>query len=125
MVTTGVGIDLEEVVWVAGQAVGDGVAGGVQIEGVGGDANCRANSNILIDLVYSRVGIGWRGDVELIEIIDRDVERLIRRGPIAGLGLDGDRAIWPCVSRSIATAVVTTPVLGSIWKRLSGLLVRL
>ncbi len=72
----GVWIDLEEVVWVAGQAVGDGVGCGVQVEGVSGDANGRANSKILIDLVRCRIDVGRRGDVELVEIVDRDVERL-------------------------------------------------
>ncbi len=72
----GGGIDLEEVVWVTGQTVGDGVVVGVQVEGVSGDANGRANSNILIDLVRCRIDVGRRGDVELVEIVDRDVERL-------------------------------------------------
>ncbi len=49
----GVGVDLEEVVWVAGQTVGDGVAGGVQVKSVGRDANCCADSDVLIDLVCS------------------------------------------------------------------------
>ncbi len=42
----GVGVDLEEVVWVAGQTVGDGVGCGVQVESVGSDANGRANRNV-------------------------------------------------------------------------------
>ncbi len=93
-----VGIDLEEVVWVAGQAVGDGVVGRIQVEAAGGDANCCADSNVFIDLIRCRIAVGWRGDVELIEIIDRDVKSLGRRGTVAGLAWTVIERFWPCLS---------------------------
>ena len=40
---------------------------------------------------------------------------------IAAAGLHRDRAAAPCVSRSMAAAVVTTPVLTSIWNSPSGI----
>ena len=65
-------------------------------------------------------------NIELIEIVDRDVERLTGNRAVAAGRLDRDRYVFaPCVSRSIAAAVVTTPVLASIENRPSGLLVRL
>ncbi len=55
----GAGIDLEESIGIAGQAVGDGIRGRIQIERVGSDTYGRSDGNVLIDCIRCCVGIGW------------------------------------------------------------------
>ena len=73
---TGVGIDREQPVGVAGQAVGDRVVGRVQIEGIGRDPDGGADDHVFGHFVGRGIGIGRYADIELVDIVDRDVERL-------------------------------------------------
>ena len=72
----GVRIDLEQAVNVSGQAVGNCVRSRVEVKRIGCDANRRTNGDILINVVGVVARIGWRSNVEFIEIVDRDVECL-------------------------------------------------
>ena len=96
----GVGIDREQSVGVAGQAVGDRVVGRIQIEGIGGDTDGRADDHVFVDFVRRRIGIGRHRDIELIQIVDRDVERLTGDRTVAAGRLDRDRA-----SRAVRFAI--------------------
>ncbi len=121
----GVGIDCEQAIGVAGQAVRDRVVGRVQIECIGRDADRGTDDRILGRLRRSCVNVCRRRDIKLIHIVDRDVERLAGDRSVAAGRFDRDRTGRSVVSRSIAAAVVTTPVLASIVNSPSGLLVRL
>ncbi len=79
VVNTCVGIDLEQAIQVAGQAVGDRIGGSIQIEGIGRDTDGRTNRYVLVYLVNCIVGIGRCGNVELVDVIDCDIERLSGR----------------------------------------------
>ena len=96
----GVGVDLEQSVGVAGQAVGDRVVGGIQVEGIGGHADGRANDHILVDFIGRAIGIGRDRDVELVQIVDGDIERLAGDRTVAAGRLHRDRA-----SRTVRFAV--------------------
>ena len=83
----GVDIDLEQPVGVTGQAVGDRVIGGVQVKGVGGQADRGAHDHILVDCIGGRIAVGRRRDIELIQIVDGDREVLRWRS--------SHRCCWP------------------------------
>ena len=55
---TRVGVDLEQPVGIAGQAVGDRVVGGVQIEGIGRQADRGSHDHIFIDGIGGRIAVG-------------------------------------------------------------------
>ena len=55
---TRVGIDLEQPVRVAGQAVGDRVIGRIQVEGIGRQADRGADDHILVDGIGRRIAVG-------------------------------------------------------------------
>ena len=76
---------------IAGQAVGNGVVGRVQVERVGGHTHRSANADVLRDFVGSCIAIGGHSDVEFIHIDDGDVERLAGYRTVAAGRFDGDR----------------------------------
>ncbi len=88
---TRVGVDLEQAVRVTGQAVSDRIVRGIQVECVGRDPHGGTDRHVLIHFVYGCVGVGRSRDIKLIEIVDRDVERLGCRRAIAGRGLNRNR----------------------------------
>ena len=73
---TGIGVDRKQAIWVAGQTVGDRVVGGVQIEGIRRDPDRGADDRVFSDFVGRAVCICRDADIKLIQIVDRDVERL-------------------------------------------------
>ena len=73
----GVGVDGEQSVGVAGQAVGDRVVGRVQIEGVGGDADRRADDHVFGHFVRRGIDIGRHRDIEFVDVVDGDRNDLI------------------------------------------------
>ena len=56
---TRVRIDLEQPARIAGQAVGDRVIGGIEVEGVGRQADRGADDHILIDFIDGRHRCRW------------------------------------------------------------------
>ena len=73
---TPVGIDVEQSVGIAGQTVGNGVVGRVQVERIGGNAHRRADANVLRDFIGRGIAVGGHGDVEFVHVDDGDVEGL-------------------------------------------------
>ena len=74
---TTAGIDVKQAIGIAGQAVGNGVVGRVQVECVGGNAHRRAYADILSDFIRGCIAIGGYSDVEFIHVVDGDRKRLI------------------------------------------------
>src|SRR4029079_687679 len=72
------------------QRVGDSVVGGVVVLGEGGDADHGPDRRVLIHRAPGRVVVEWRGDVELVDVVDPDGEDLGGAGAIRRGGLDGD-----------------------------------
>ena len=88
----GVGIDREQAIRVAGQTVGNRVVGRIQVEGVRGDADGRADDRVFGHFVGRAIDVCRYGNIELIQIVDRDVERLTGDRAVTAGRLDRDRA---------------------------------
>ena len=86
-----VGIDVKQSVGITGEAIGNGVVGRIQVEGVGRNAHRRADANILRDFVGRGIAVGGHADVEFIDVDDGDVERLAGYRTITAGRFDGDR----------------------------------
>ncbi|MNB95908.1 hypothetical protein D3C75_430970 [compost metagenome] len=81
---TGGGIDGKQAAGIAGQAVGDGIGGGVGVAGKGGDADQGADGDVLVDGIGGGVGVGRGSDIELVDIVDGDGEGLLVEGIAIG-----------------------------------------
>ena len=73
---TRVGVDLEQPVGVAGQAVGDRIVGRIQVKGIGRQADGGSDDHIFIDGIGGGIAVGGRRDIEFVQIVDGDIEDL-------------------------------------------------
>ncbi len=121
----GVGIDLEEAIWIIGKAIGNCIGRCIEVERTGGNSHGRSDSNVFIDFIRRCVSLCRYRDIEFVKIIDRDGENLRCDGAVAGGGLNGDGSIRAMDFAIDGYCGGDYPVLASIWKRPSGLLVRL
>ena len=87
---TCIDVDVEQSVGIAGQAVGNGVVGRVQVERVGGNAHRSADANVLSDFIGRGIAVGGHSDVEFIDVDNSDVERLAGYGTVATSRFDSD-----------------------------------